>query len=175
VVVAHLERTRDAFVAITRGLTAAQFGFTSEPGRWSIAEIVEHVALVELRTLDLVVNKLPLAPPPSEGKVTGLARFTRLDAVIPTREQRRVTAPEALVPKGTWPDPDASMAAFLDARARSVAAAAAVGDETLAHVFPHRLLGEFDAEEWLYFTAVHTARHTAQVEEIKRAAGFPSA
>jgi hypothetical protein len=150
-------------------------GFAPDSGRWSIADIVEHVALVELRTLDLIVNKLPLAPAPSDGKVTGDARFTRLDAVIPTRDQRRITAPEALVPKGTWPDPDAAMAAFLDARAQSLAAAAAVGEDTLAHVVPHRFLGEFDAEEWLYFTAVHLARHTAQVEEIKRLAGFPTA
>jgi hypothetical protein len=175
VVVAHLERTRDAFVAATRGLTAAQFGFTPEPGRWSIADVVEHVALVELRTLDLVLEKLPQAPPPSDGKVTGAARFTRLDTVIPSRDLRRITAPEPLVPKGTWPDPETSLAAFLDARARAVATAAAVGEETLAHVVPHRLLGEFDAEEWLYFTAVHLARHTAQVEEIKRSAGFPEA
>jgi hypothetical protein len=175
VVVAHLERTRDAFVAATRGLTASQYGFTPEPGRWSIADIVEHVALVELRTLDLLDAKLPQAPPPSDGKVTGAARFARLDTVIPTREQRRLTAPDALVPKGTWPDVEASMAAFLAARARSLAAAAAVDDETLAHVVPHRLLGEFDAEEWLYFTAVHLTRHTAQIEEIKRAAGFPGA
>jgi hypothetical protein len=135
VVVAHLERTRDAFVAATSGLTAAQLGYAPEPGRWSIADII---ALVEIRTLDLVVNTLPLTPAPSDGKVTGAARFTRLDGAIPPREQRRLTAPEPRVPKGTWPGPEASMAGFLDARGKAIEAAAAVGDETLAHVVPHR-------------------------------------
>ena len=40
---------------------------------------------------------------------------------------------------------------------------------------PHRFLGEFDFEEWVYFMALHSARHTAQVIEIKSAPGFPEA
>jgi hypothetical protein len=174
VVVEQLERTRDAFVAATRGLSEAQYRYTATPEAWSIGEIVEHVALAERRMVDLI-GKLPQAPPPSDAKTRGAARFARLDGIIPTRAQRRIVAPEPLVPTGTWPDPPAALAAFVDARAQTIAAVTTVDAETLEHVLPHRFFGEFDLEEWAYFTAVHVARHVAQVEEIRASNGFPAA
>ncbi|MEO5822344.1 MAG: DinB family protein [Vicinamibacteraceae bacterium] len=173
-VVQHLERTRDAFVAATQPLTDAQFRFTPAADGWSIGQIVEHVALAELRILD-VIDKLPQAPAPSADKTRGAARFARLEGGLPSRQQRRIVAPESLVPKGTWDSPATSLAAFVDARGRTIAAAAAIEADALEHVLPHRFFGEFDLEEWAYFMALHSARHTAQVEEIKAAPGFPPA
>ncbi len=174
-VVQHLERTRDAFVATTRDLSDAQYRFKPGPDAWSIGQIVEHVALAELRILDLITNKLPQAPAPSEGKIRGPARFGRLDATMPPREQCRIVAPEPLVPKGTWASPATSLAAFVEARGQAIAAAAAVDADALEHVLPHRAFGELDLEEWAYFLALHSARHTGQVLEIRDAAGFPAA
>jgi uncharacterized damage-inducible protein DinB len=173
VIVETLARTRDAFVAATDALSDAQYRFTPAPEAWSIGQIVEHVALVELRMLD-VIGKLPQADAPSAAKTRGDARFARLDATVPTRQQRRIVAPEVLVPKGTWASPALSLAAFVDARSRTIAAAMAVTPEALEHVLPHRFFGEFDLEEWAYFTALHSARHTAQVQDIKGAAAFPA-
>jgi hypothetical protein len=172
VVVEHLTRTRDAFVAATDALSDAQYRFTPAPDAWSIGQIVEHVALVELRMVD-VIGKLPHAEAPSAAKTRGAARFARLDATVPTRDQRRIVAPSVLVPTGTWATPAESLAAVVEARGRTIAAALALTPEALEHVFPHRIFGEFDLEEWAYFTALHSARHTAQVQELKGAAGFP--
>jgi hypothetical protein len=173
VVVEHLARTRDAFVAATEGLSAAQYHFKPAAEAWSIGEILEHVALVELRMVD-VIGKLPQAEAPSAAKTRGAARFARLDVTVPTREQRKIVAPSVLVPKGTWTTPALALAAFIDARSQTIAAALAVTPEALEHVFPHRIFGEFDLEEWAYFTALHSARHTGQVAEIKAAPGFPA-
>ncbi len=174
-VVEHLARTRDAFVAATEGLNAAQYRFTPDTGGWSIGQIVEHVALAEQRIIELIATKLPQAPAPGTGKLRGAARFTRLETSLPSREQRRIVAPEILVPKGTWASPAASLAAFVDARNQAIAAATTVDADALEHVLPHRFFGEFDLEEWAYFMSLHSARHTAQVDEIKRADGFPAA
>jgi hypothetical protein len=167
-----LARTRDAFIAATDELSDAQYRFTPAPEAWSIGQIVEHVALVELRMLD-VIGKLPQAEAPSATKTRGEARFERLDRHVPTRTERRIVAPDVLVPKGTWASPALSLAAFLEARSRTIAAVMAVTPEALEHVLPHRFFGEFDLEEWAYFTALHCTRHTAQVQEIKDAAAFP--
>jgi hypothetical protein len=94
--------------------------------------------------------------------------------VIPARDQRKIVAPEVLVPKGTWASPQVSLAAFVEARNQAIAAAVAAGPDALEHVLPHRIFGEFDLEEWAYFIAQHSARHTAQVIEVKRTAGFPA-
>ena len=172
--VQHLERTRDAFVTASDGLSAAQYRFAPASDGWSIAQIVEHVALAELRILE-VIGRLPQAPAPSDGKTRGAARFARLDTTVPTRDQRRIVAPEPLVPRGTWASPATSLTAFVDARAQTIAAVAAVDADALEHVLPHRFFGEFDLEEWAYFLALHSARHTAQVLELKGSAGFPTA
>jgi len=173
VVVDDLERTRDGFVAATHHLSDAQYQFKPDPDGWSIGQIVEHVALAELRFLDLV-GKLAHAPAPNAEKTRGPARFSRLDAVVPSRAQRRIAAPEVLTPKGTWASPEVSLAAFVEARNQAIAVAAAVDAEALEHVMPHRFFGEFDVEEWAYFMALHSARHTAQVVGIRNMAGFPA-
>ena len=173
-VVAALARTRDAFVAATDELTEAQYRFTPAPETWSIEQIVEHVALVELRMLD-VIGKLPQAGAPSATKTRGEARFARLDATVPNRTQRRIVAPEPLVPTGRWASPELSLAAFVEARSRTIAAALAVTPEALEHVLPHRFFGDLDLEEWTYFMALHSARHTAQAVQVKGMPAFPAA
>jgi len=174
-VVEDLQRTRDAFVAATHQLSEAQYQFKPSPDGWSIGQIVEHVALAELRILNLITTKLPQAPAPSAGKRRGPARFARLDTAIPGRDEKGIAAPEMLMPKGTWASPEVSLAAFVEARNQAIAAAEAAGPEVLEHVLPHRFLGEFDFEEWVYFMALHSARHTAQVVEVKSAPGYPAA
>lgn len=174
VVVERLERTRDAFVAAAGHLNDAQYQFKPAADAWSIGQVVEHVALAELRILDLITAKLPQAPPPGAEKVRGPARFARLEARVPTREQRRIVAPDVLMPKGTWASPEVSLAAFVEARTQAIAAAAAAAPDALEHVLPHRFFGEFDLEEWAYFSALHSERHTAQVLEIKGSDGFPA-
>ena len=174
-VVERLERTRDAFVAAAGDLSDAQYRFKPAADAWSIGQVVEHLALAELRLLVLVTTKLPQAPAPSDAKTRGPARFTRLDTVVPSREQRRIVAPDVLAPKGTWASPEVSLAAFVEARNQMIAAAAAVEPDALEHVLPHRFFGELDLEEWAYFMALHSARHTAPVLEIKGLPAFPAA
>jgi hypothetical protein len=169
----HLERTRDAFVAATDGLSEAQYRFTTGDGAWSIGEIVEHVAIVERRILDML-GKMPAAAAPTAGKRVGPERFARLTALVPTRDQRRIEAPTPLRPTGSFASAAAALAAFLDVRGESIAAAQAAPPDVCDRVLPHRGLGELDLEEWLWFLALHSARHVEQVDEIKRAAGYPA-
>jgi hypothetical protein len=44
----HLTRSRDELLKETRGLSEAQWNFRESPDRWSIKEVVEHIALWEL-------------------------------------------------------------------------------------------------------------------------------
>jgi len=80
VLVQHLERTRDAFVTASDGLSDAQYRFAPASDGWSIAQIVEHVALVELRILE-VIGRLPQAPAPSDGKARGAGRIESIDYI----------------------------------------------------------------------------------------------
>lgn len=173
--VEHLTRTRDEFVRATVGLSEEQSRFTPGDGGWSILEIVEHVALVERRIVDQMETKMPDAPAPTGERPAGQARFTRLDGIVPTREQRRLTAPETFRPVGTWPTVAAGLAAFTDARDRAISLAAAAGPDVASRVLISRAWGELDLEEWLYFGSLHVERHTEQVNAITQAPGFPPA
>jgi hypothetical protein len=175
VLVEHLTRTRDAFVRAAAGLSEAQARYRSSDDGWSILEIVEHVAIVERRIVEQMAAKMPDGPAPSAAKLSGPARFARLDGIIPSRDQRRLSAPEPFRPTGAFPDIAAALAAFVDARARGIAMAAAAGPDVTARVLVSRAWGELDLEEWLYFGSLHVARHTEQLEEIKQAPGFPAA
>jgi hypothetical protein len=173
VVAEHLTRTRDAFVRAAAGLDEAQSRYRRSEEAWSILGIVEHVALVERRIVEQMTTKMPDGPAPTDGKLSGPARFARLDRIIPTRSERRLTAPDSFTPVGTWPTLAAALAAFVDTRDRAIALAAAAGPEVASHVLVSRAWGELDLEEWLYFASLHTARHTEQVHEIRQAPGFP--
>jgi hypothetical protein len=58
----HLIRTRDSIIAETKDLTEAQWKFKESPGRWSINEIIEHLAIWEL-LLSREVNLALVAGP----------------------------------------------------------------------------------------------------------------
>jgi hypothetical protein len=168
-----LERTRDAFVGATAGLTEAQYRFKLDDTAWSIAEIVEHVAIAERRILDFL-STMPDAAAPSGQRRQGSERFARLTALIPTRQQRRIEAPSILRPTGAFESVGAALAAFVDGRRRAVAAAQSAPPDVCDRVLPHRLLGELDLEEWLWFVSLHSGRHVEQIEAIKRAPGYPA-
>ena len=172
--VEHLKRTRDALLRAADGVSEVQSRFSPGDGCWSIREIVEHVTLVERRIVEQMATKMPEAPPPSGEKLAGPARFARLDDIIPTRGQRRLSAPETFRPVGTWPTVREGLAAFRDVRDRSIALAEAAGPDVASRVLVSRAFGELDLEEWLYFASLHAARHTEQIAEITQAAGFPA-
>ena len=61
----NLKRTRDLVVDETRNLTEQQWSFKEAPDRWSINEVVEHLAIWEL-LLDREVSQALVAGPQPE-------------------------------------------------------------------------------------------------------------
>lgn len=60
--VENLTRTRDSIIEETKDLTEAQWNFKESPDRWSIKEIIEHLAIWEL-LLSREVNLALVAGP----------------------------------------------------------------------------------------------------------------
>lgn len=61
----NLIRSRDALVTETKGLSKAQASFKESPERWSINEIVEHVAIWELLLNHRISGQLGTEPQPA--------------------------------------------------------------------------------------------------------------
>jgi uncharacterized damage-inducible protein DinB len=169
--VKYLEETRDAFVKSIDGLSEAQWKFKPGPDRWSIAEVAEHIALSEPMLLQLVSEKVMKAPKPAAGAAT--ATDQQVVALVTDRSQK-AQAPETLRPTNRWSNREALTKDFLAARQKTIDYVKST-DDLRAHAVPHPALkAEVDGHQWVLYLAGHSARHTAQLNEVKTSAGYPA-
>ena len=169
--VKYLMTTRDQVIAETEKLTDAQWNFKQGPDRWSVGEVVEHLALAE-SFLSESRQKVMAGPPPAAEQ---LAKAKGQDAVIlkaiPDRTQK-VQAPEPIQPKQRLGPRSKVMAAYTERRAQTLEYAQKTTDDLRSRVGDSPL-GPLDAYQWLLFTAAHNERHLAQIREVKADPKFP--
>jgi hypothetical protein len=170
-VVKYLTTTRDQVIAETEKLSDAQWNFKPGPDRWSVGEVVEHLALAE-NFLAETRQKLMDGPPATAEQV---AKAKGQDALIlkaiPDRTQK-VQAPEPIQPKERFGPRPKVMAAFRDRRANTLAYAQKTNDDLRSRVGDSPL-GPLDAYQWLLFVAAHNERHLGQIREVKAHPNFP--
>jgi DinB superfamily len=137
------------------------------PGRWSVAEVLEHLSLVEERIAKMAAAQIEsgradgLGPDPNT--VGALETF---DAHRVVDRSRRMIASENALPFQGLDEP-AAWAALSQARA-AVRTAVLGGDGmNLAElVVPHSTLGHMNLYHWVAFIGAHELRHAAQIREI---------
>lgn len=166
----ELAESRERLLRTVQGLSREQLHYRPAPGRWTVAECVEHIATVEGRVLGLIQKTLSEGPAPSkrsamEGKDSALVedvagRITRFQA------------PEFLAPRGQWPD-EQLLKEFEAARQRTREFAGSTEADLRRHFYAHPVFGELDLYQWLLLLAAHCDRHRAQSEEVMASAGFP--
>ena len=94
------------------------------------------------------------------------------EALIRTRaadRSRKVPAPEAAVPAGRYGTLAEALAAFEEARTRTVAYVEACDEDLRAKVTTHPILKAVTCHETLLMMAAHPERHAKQVIEIRQA------
>jgi hypothetical protein len=167
----QLQQSHGRMSKLLSGLTESQWNFREAPGRWTIAECIEHIAIVEKRVLSRVEQKLT-EPPEPEKKPLAAGKDEIIPAMIPKRTTR-VVAPEPARPTGGWNPPDLAPH-FSDTRRRTIEFARTADHRLREHIFPHAALGEIDCYQWLLFTVHHGERHARQIEEIKAHREYPA-
>jgi hypothetical protein len=167
-----LAESRDRFLALISSLSSTQLAFKSATDRWSIAENVEHVILVERRGCGFIENSLGQKfdagrrsgyPGAAEGLITMLR-----DRSHPRR------GPEQIQPTGRWSH-DQLAAMFQVARKHTCEVLATTTADLHAHFSPHPLVGDLDCYQWLMVLGAHCDRHRAQSEEVMAHPDFPRA
>jgi len=164
----YLTQTRDALIEATKGLSEAQWKFKADPDCWSIAEVVEHLALIEDMVLGILakIGDAPAGPADRDPK--------QVDAFIlakmPDRSEKAQAPPQA-TPTARW-TPAATLEHFRESRARTATIARSTTD-LRGHVIPHPAFGPLDGYEWVLAVAAHSERHTKQILEVKADPGFP--
>ena len=165
----YLETTKQGVLQATKGLSEAQWNFKPAPERWSIAQVMEHIAAAEdfLRGLDAEqVMKAPAGEPGRDAKKTDEAVL----AMVPDRSHK-AQAPEPLQPSNRFGSPEASIKHFVESRATTedfLKKTAGLRE----HVMDSPM-GKLDGYEFILLVAAHSDRHTKQILEVKADANFP--
>lgn len=138
------------------------------PERWSVAEVVEHLSIVETRIERVFTMRLTEAR--SAGRLgaerdqSPVVGTIDMDRVLD--RTRRITAAEAALPTGQL-DADAAWAALERARERLRDAVRGTDGLAIGDVVQvHPVLGPINLYQWIAFVGAHEARHAAQVMEL---------
>jgi hypothetical protein len=139
------------------------------PERWSVAEVIEHLSIVETRIARVFTAKLTeartsgsLVAERDESPVVGTIDMDRV-----LDRSRRITAAEAVLPSGKL-DAEAAWSALEDARTTLRNSVLSADGVALGEIVqPHPVLGPINLYQWIAFAGAHQARHTAQVMELR--------
>lgn len=166
----YLADTRERLLHSPRSLTPEQLDYKPAPGRWSVAEILEHLAVAESRLLPRIEEILRGSPDPTKRS----AWEGRDEALVQNVASRapRVQAPDPIQPAGRWRHQE--LLQQLEAvRQRTSEFAATTNAGLRCYFLSHPVLGELDCYQWLLIAGAHFERHRAQVEEVMADANFP--
>jgi len=96
---ARFLETRDLVHRTARGLTSQQLQYRPNESRWSVAENLEHITIVEQNILAGLARTLQKPPAPEKkSAVTDEQLLANFGRVV-----QPLTAPERLLPTSRWP------------------------------------------------------------------------
>lgn len=166
-------------------LSEAQQTFRPEEGCWSVAEIVEHLSMIEqsmVRLIGMLLNKAEAAATDSSATTSSDASTAAtttadsaaarafkpfsLDELVETIRDKKLTAPEQVRPGGQVALAD-SLANLQQTRATVESFRPRLEAANLdAATYPHPFFGDLNASQWLAFIGHHEARHLRQIERL---------
>lgn len=165
-VLTALDQSRERLRAAVNDVPATLRDQRPTAERWSVAGIVEHLALVEERFTFLIGGKLESARTAGLGSEAGAPALLSADlrTRLVDRSERR-QAPEPTHPSGldcaaAWQRAEAARAAFR----RLITDADGLALGTVMHEHPR--FGTLNVYQWAGFLAAHETRHTEQIREI---------
>lgn len=166
------QTTHDNFLKSIAGLSEKQWRFKPAPDRWSVAEVAEHITVAETTIMGLIQHPLMQSPAAPEKREQVKGKDQLILEKMPDRSHK-AQAPEMLRPTGRWATEGELTKAFEDARKANMDYVRTTNDDLRDHFFNHPAFGMLDGYQWLVLLGTHTARHTAQIEEVKADPNFP--
>jgi hypothetical protein len=163
-VIRLLRDSQEEFLELISGLTGEQWIWRAAQGRWSVAQIAEHLVLGERSMLAKIAEAL--ASPPSPGWEEQDARMTKFLGRVLTDRSQKATAPAPLDPHHHWTR-EQTIARYKTGRAKTLQFVEQVDqpmkDRLAAHPFP--VFNMLSAYHWLLYIPLHNQRHSQQIAE----------
>lgn len=160
------DRIREKLKAAIGNLSDEQANKMTDDGKWSVADIVEHVAKVEVGMTQISAKLLSEAEKKG-GKSDGKAMISEefLQKAISAVNQK-FEAPERVRPAGgkkiaeSLKDLEESRRKLYDLKPLFEQV------ECSDFKFPHPAFGDLSAHEWLALVGGHEMRHLTQIERV---------
>lgn len=161
---AYLDQQRSVLKSAFESVPIENRNLPPSPERWSAANIVEHLAIVEARVSKVLSERFQEARP-------GLSASPRTEPVLPTIDYKRmydrssrVKAPETAIPTGlnaasAWTALENSSTMLRDLLV------AGDGLELGSVTHPHPKFGVLSVYDWVAFLGAHEVRHAEQIRE----------
>jgi hypothetical protein len=164
---AELDRSRDGLLAAVARVPAELATLRPEADHWSVAEVVEHLRMVE-DGVGRLLGKLGKQAETGGPEVSSASVLSSLDRFGLSSPRRRIIAPDAVAPTGALSLAE-GLAGLAESRRRLLELVHRVSGRALDEVAaPHPLLGPLSFYQWLLFLAQHEERHTIQIRETAR-------
>lgn len=171
---AHLDRERQTLREAVDAVPVDARQHRRRPDSWSVAEILEHLGIVERQLTHLVKSAVASA------RAKGLRREEETSPImwtVPMKvlldRNRQIPAIERVQPTGGM-DAETAWQRLEGSRASLRGALLDVDGLALGDVvYPHPVLGNLNLYQWIGFIGGHEARHADQIREL--ADGAPAA
>src|SRR5579871_3970091 len=153
----HLETSRQTLLAAVAGLTDAQSNFKPSADALSVANTVEHLAIVE----DLVAMRLEQLPTSPD---TGATAFNDPDEVLLQKtmdRSQKFKTPERGAPTGK--SLKESLHRLAVRRRQIVGFIETAPADFRKHTMPHPVFGLLDGHQWVIALGGHCQRHVQQI------------
>lgn len=156
-----IEKAREELLASVEGLTDEQLNNEVEEGRWTVAQVLDHLYLMEQGITGQIQRALA-DPEKSPARAKKPIKRT-MDRTY------KVEAPEFFQPAKTFLSREEIMNRLNESRAQLFSVIKGVGDETVLErkAFKHLVFGTMDLQQWIEFVGYHERRHLEQIEELK--------
>jgi DinB family protein len=166
---------REKVLGSISDLNEAQLNYKSEGSKWSICDIVHHLALTDEANAKLMSNllkraraeSLPPDPSPESSEIHSA------DEVFARIAEPRFQAPDRLAPQSHLPVEE-SLARLNASRVRTLEAVEELASYDLSRLtFPHPFAGDLNAYQWMLMGGGHEYRHGEQIKRMKALPDFP--
>jgi hypothetical protein len=164
--VAHLEMTGRWLDQELDGLSDAQLTFKAAPDRWSIKDVVEHLAIAEPQYWTQLESSLK-APAKDGWKPQATDEQMLWYGIDRTNRQK---TGEARVPHGQFASAKESLASFRKLRATMLEKAKSSQEDFRGRPF---LDSAQDIYQWFLMISTHSQRHILQIQEVKADPAYP--
>jgi len=160
----NLDRTRAQTLALIETLDDDTFGKRPVPERWSVAEVIHHLTIVENTIIGGIKQKLQEPPQ----RLSLVRRLTQPPLrLLVTNRFVRVKSPARAEPLNPPATKRETLDNFTQTREELNTLTREAGRARLDEiVLPHPFLGDYSGTQFTRFAGYHEQRHIKQIKEI---------